>query len=121
MQPEQSQESKMTVHSNPPARRVNRVIAASLATGIGLAFMAAPAFADSPWNHDGWHHERWEHEYRHHHRWHRDDDGWRRGYVYGYAPPPVYYAPPPVYYAPPPPVYFGPPSVSFGVNIPLNH
>lgn len=107
----------MAVHSKTGTRAINRAIAASLAAGIGLALTAAPAFADQPWEHDGWrHHERWEH-----HRWHhRDDDGWRGGYVYGYAPPPVYYQPPPVYYAPPPPVYYGPPSVSFGVNIPLN-
>lgn len=111
----------MTIRSNPASRNARRVIAASLAAAIGLALTAAPAFADQGWDHhDGWrHHERWEH----HHRWHhRDDDGWRGGYVYGYAaPPPVYYQPPPAYYAPPPPVYYGPPSVSFGFNIPLNH
>lgn len=112
----------MTVYSNPSIRRINRLMAAALAAGIGLALTATPAFADPPWRHDGWGHDHWGHERWEHHRWHRDHDGWRRGYAYGYAPPPVYYAPPPpVYYAPPPPVYYGAPSFSFGVNIPLNH
>lgn len=116
-----------------------RLLAAALAAGIGVAMMTAPAFADPPWDHGGWHqdhgdHDHWDGDGWHHdrgdhghwdrdgwrHRWHHDHD-WRRNYAYA-PPPPVYYAPPPppAYYAPPP-VYFGPPVVSFGFNIPFNH
>lgn len=102
----------MPVNGTTSTRRIGRIIAATLAAGIGLALTGAPAFADQ-WG--GWgHHDRahYDHHGWQHHRWHRDND-WRRGRVYGYAPPPVYYAPPP-------PVYYAPPSVSFGVNIPFN-
>ena len=107
----------MSERSRKATGRIGRVASVLLAAGIGLVATGATAFADPPWGHDHWDHHGWHHDWRHH----DDDGGWRRGYVYGYAPPPAYYPPPPVYYAPPPPVYVGPPSVSFGVNIPLGH
>ena len=75
---------------------------------LGLLALAAPAAADPPWRHGGWHKQ---------HRW-----GGPPPYRYypppvHYYAPPVYYGPPPVYYAPPP-VYMAP-GLSFGLNIPL--
>jgi hypothetical protein len=76
---------------------------------LGLLAMAAPAQADPPWRHGGWHK---------HHRWGPPPHRYYHPPPVRYYPPPVYYAPPPVYYAPPQPMYMAP-GLSFGLSIPL--